>query len=134
MKNELEQQMSRCTIPESHAQCMNECHEQPLETFTRSRSIPASTRNLNNSPQAALERLIRIAESNSGQCRIVGSFLLAWWNAAEHGGFDLTNLWAVDAAIAEDMITVFAHLVHYRCYPDSLGYGPHFQAIAQQWR
>jgi hypothetical protein len=66
MKNELEQQMSRCTIPELNAQFMNEFHEQKLKAFPRSRSIPESTRKMNNSPQAALERLIRIAESNSG--------------------------------------------------------------------
>ena len=28
---------------------------------------------------------IRIAQGDSGQCRIVANFLLAWWNAAESG-------------------------------------------------
>jgi len=83
---------------------------------------------------AALERLIRIAQGDSGQCRIVANFLLAWWDAHECGGFDLTDVWAVDAAIAEDMLTVFAHLVHCRRYPDSLGYGTQFETIVRRWR
>jgi hypothetical protein len=89
---------------------------------------------MNNAPQAALERLIRIAQGDSGQCRVVANFLLAWWNAAEYGGFDLTDVWAVDKTIAADMLAVFEQLVHYRRYPDSLGYGKQFQIIAQRWR
>lgn len=104
------------------------------EAFADPQEVPLSKRKTSNSPQAALERLVRIAGGDSGQCRIVGHFLLAWWNAAEYGGFDLTNVWAVDTAIAEDMIAVLAHLVHWRCYPDSLGYGAHFQILAQRWR
>jgi hypothetical protein len=83
---------------------------------------------------APLERLIRIAQGDSGQCRIVANFLLAWWNAAEYGGFDLTDVWAVDSAIAEDMLAVFEQLVHCRCYPDSLGYEKQFQIIVHRWR
>ena len=47
---------------------------------------------------------------------------------------DLTDLWAVDAAIAADMLTVFAELRACRSYPDSLGYGRQFQAIVERWR
>jgi hypothetical protein len=55
--------------------------------------VPAKSR-------AALERLIEMAQGDTGQSRIVANFLLAWWNAAECGGFDLTDVWAVDTAIA----------------------------------
>jgi len=89
---------------------------------------------MSSEPRAALERLIRIARGDSGQCRIVANFLLAWWNAVEYGGFDLTDVWAVDEAIAEDMLTVFAQMRHCRRYPDSLGYGAQFQTIARRWR
>ena len=58
--------------------------------------------------QAALERLIQIAQGDTGQSRIVANFLLASWNAAECGGFDLTDVWGVDTAIAVDMLRVFA--------------------------
>ena len=83
---------------------------------------------------APLERLIRIAQGDSGQCRVVANFLLAWWNAAEYGGFDLTDVWAVDSKIAADMLAVFGQLVHCRRYPDSLGYEKQFQIIVQRWR
>jgi hypothetical protein len=55
--------------------------------------------------QAALERLIKIAQGDTGQSRRVADFLLAWWNAGDCGSFDLTNLWAIDEAIAKDMTT-----------------------------
>ena len=43
----------------------------------------------------SLERLIGIAQSDTGQARRVADFLLAWWNAGSCGGFDLTNLWVL---------------------------------------
>jgi hypothetical protein len=89
---------------------------------------------MGNAQQAALERLIRIAQGDSGQCRIVANFLLAWWNAAECGGFDLTDVWGVDTAIAVDMLRVFALLAGCQHYPDTLGYGERFEAIARAWR
>jgi hypothetical protein len=88
----------------------------------------------NRCERAALEHLIRIAAGTTGQSRIVANFLLAWWNAAECGGFDLTDVWAVDAAIATDMLRVLALIVERRQYPDSMGYGNEFGRIVCAWR
>ena len=85
-------------------------------------------------PNAALERLIRIAQSDTGQSRRVANFLLAWWNAEACGGFDLTDLWGVDAPIAADMVTVFALLAGCHSYPDTMGYGEPFESIVRAWR
>lgn len=82
----------------------------------------------------ALERLIDIARGNTGQSGKVANFLLAWWNAEECGGFDLTDLWGVDVAIAADMVAVFAMLAECRKYPDTLGYGKQFEAIVRASR
>lgn len=84
--------------------------------------------------QAALERLIKIAQGDSGQSRRVADFLLAWWNAGDCGSFDLTNLWAVDEAIAKDMTTVFALIARVHSYPDTLGYEAPFRRIVEEWR
>lgn len=84
--------------------------------------------------KAALDRLVEIANGDTGQCRIVADFLLAWWNAPECGGFDLTNIWAVDTEIAEDMVQVFGIIRDTHSYPDKLGYKEDFQAIVRQWR
>lgn len=83
---------------------------------------------------AALERLILAAQGGTGQSRAVAAFLLAWWNAQEHGGFDLTDAWSVDADIAADMLRVFAWIARCRSYPDTLGYGQPFEAIVRAWR
>ena len=54
----------------------------------------------------ALGRLLRIARQDTGQARLVANFLLAWHNAEENGGWAPVDLWSVDAAIADDMLTV----------------------------
>jgi hypothetical protein len=82
----------------------------------------------------ALERLIDIARGDTGQSRKVANFLLAWWNAEECGGFDLTDVWGVDKSIAADMLTVFALVAARRQYPDAMGYGKQFEAIVNVWR
>jgi len=56
---------------------------------------------------------------------------LAWWNARECGGFDVTDVGGVDTSIAVDM-RVFALLAGCRQNPDAMGYGKHFEAIAQR--
>jgi hypothetical protein len=38
----------------------------------------------------AVARLIEIAERDTGQSRRVANFLLAWHNAEENGGWDIT--------------------------------------------
>src|ERR1700760_1929807 len=81
--------------------------------------------------RTALNRLVVLAQSDTGQSRRVADFLLAWWNAGECGGFDLTNLWGVDSSIAEDMITIFNYIARSRSYPDTLGYNEQFQSIVR---
>ena len=89
---------------------------------------------MNPEETAALERLIAVAEGTTGQSRRVADFLLAWWNSAECGGFDLTTLWGLDDAIASDVVTVFGYIARAKCYPDKLGYGRRFESIVREWR
>lgn len=84
--------------------------------------------------RAALERLISHAKGDTSQSRCVADYLLAWWNAGQFGGFDLTDLWSVDDAIASDMKTVFGLIARKKDYPDSLGYKQDFISIAKAWR
>ena len=83
---------------------------------------------------AALERLIHIAQRHSGQSRRVASFLLSWWNAEQCGSFDPTEMWGVDRGVAIDMVTVFAYVALHGHYPDTLGYEQPFAALVRQWR
>ncbi len=84
--------------------------------------------------KGALERLIRIAQGDTGQSRMTAEFLLSWWNAANCGGFDLTTIWGVDTKIAADMVTVFGLVAVCHHYPDDLGYGEEFRCIVHAWR
>ena len=83
---------------------------------------------------AALNRLIAIAQSDTGQARRVADFLLAWWNAGSCGGFDLTALWGLDSSIADDMVIVFGYVAYANTYPDALGFNAEFQSIVRGWR
>ena len=82
----------------------------------------------------ALERLLRIGRKDTGQARRVASFLLAWHNAEENGGWDPTDLWNVDAAIADDMLTVVRLIRDSHRYPDALGFGDEIAAVWRAWR
>ncbi|WP_043285882.1 DUF7673 family protein [Paraburkholderia oxyphila] len=82
----------------------------------------------------ALERLLKIAQGDTGQSRRVADFLLAWWNPASCGSYDLTTAWGMDDDIVEDVITVFRLASRVHRYPDTLGYGPQFEAIVREWR
>lgn len=83
---------------------------------------------------AALERLLAHGQRDSGQSRSVADFLLAWWNADSCGGFDLTSLWALDAAIVADMVVVFGLIARVNRYPDRMGYEAEFTNLVRTWR
>lgn len=82
----------------------------------------------------AMETLLRVAESDTGQSRRVASFLLAWWNATTCGGFDITDLWALDVQLVEAMFVVMATVAKNQIYPETVGYGDRFKALVAQWR
>lgn len=89
---------------------------------------------MDDTTRAAFERLLRIAHSDTGQSGRVADFILAWWNAGSLGGFDLTDLFAVDRAIADDMSAVFSWLAHLPNaeYPNQ--YRADIEEIIRLWR
>lgn len=82
----------------------------------------------------ALARLCAIALRDTGQSRRVADFLLAWHNADANGKWDPTDLWAVDAAIADDILSVLALIRERRAEPGELGFQPEIERIWQLWR
>lgn len=85
---------------------------------------------------AAIWRLVKIARHDTGQSRRVAAFLLAWCNATDCGGFDLTDLWAVDRTIADDMLTVAGLIGRIHEYPPAIDpdLDREFRAIVAEWR
>jgi hypothetical protein len=77
----------------------------------------------------ALGRLLDIARRDTGQSRRVADFLLAWHNAEENGGWNPTDLWNVDTAIADDMLTVFRLIRESHRYPDDIGFEKEIQTV-----
>lgn len=89
---------------------------------------------MDETTRAAFERLLGIARSDTGQSRRVADFILAWWNAADLGGFDIADLFAVDRAIALDMAIVFVHVARRSVaeYPED--YKTEIEDIIRRWR
>jgi len=83
---------------------------------------------------AALGRLLDIARGDTGQSRRVADFLLAWYNADEYGGWDLTDLWNVDTEIADDILTVVNLIRESHRYPNDLGFEKEIQEVWRLWR
>jgi hypothetical protein len=77
---------------------------------------------VNQAAHKALGRLLDIARRDMGQSRRVADFLLAWHNAEENGGWDPTDLWNVDVAIADDMLTVLRFTRESHRYSGDLGF------------
>ena len=94
----------------------------------------ASSRAVQPAEAAALSRLIRIAQGDTGQSRHVADFLLAWWNAGSCGSVDLTTLWSVDSDIAADMVRVFALILASIITLTAWVTKADFKAIVRAWR
>jgi len=96
----------------------------------------ANTRHASLTPetQAALLRLLEVAHRDTGQSRKVAAFLLAWWNAEECGGFDLTDLWGLDTCLRMDVVRIVAFVATREHYPDTLGFGSEFKQVIRLWR
>lgn len=86
--------------------------------------------------QAALERLIDLARSDTGQARRAANFLLAWWDGDTWGHFPITDLFGVDRAIAADMATVFSFLGQHggAVYADAFGFREAMADLVERWR
>ncbi|ABO59604.1 hypothetical protein LA345_41305 (plasmid) [Burkholderia vietnamiensis] len=82
----------------------------------------------------ALERLLAIASGYTDQSRRVADFLLAWWNPASCGSYDITSGWGLDEDITEDVCTVFRLATRANSYPDTLGYESQFESVVRAWR
>lgn len=89
---------------------------------------------MDESTWAALQRLLTLAKSDTHQARRVAKFILAWWNAESLGGFDITDLFAVDPRIATDMATVFSWLARQSDATYPTEHRAEIEAITAQWR
>ncbi|MCA4963785.1 hypothetical protein [Pseudomonas sp. Y24-6] len=91
---------------------------------------------LDDTTRDALDKLLVVAGTDTGQARLVANFLLAWHNAGENGGFDLTDLWGLDDALVSACAVVFLWVAGNKAYPEDLGLGyeGQFHDIWRAWR
>ncbi|QIX19760.1 hypothetical protein FOB41_00880 [Agrobacterium pusense] len=82
----------------------------------------------------ALEKLLNVAHGDTGQSRRVANFILAWWNADVHGGFNLADLADVDRDVCEDMVTVFTFVAREEDLVYPVAYKPQIIQIIRRWR
>jgi len=106
-------------------------HEELVQSL---KAVDATTAQNCQAVLASVARLMRIAMGDTGQCRRVADFLLAWHNADENGGWDPTDLWNVDATIADDILTALRLLRMENRYPGDLGFQKEIEQIWELWR
>jgi hypothetical protein len=85
--------------------------------------------------RVAVERLFALAEGNTGGSRPAANFLLAWWNAHDLGGFDPTDLWALDERFGGDILIALNFMRLNREYPTALGIKEErIISLVERWR
>lgn len=86
--------------------------------------------------RSAVDRLLDLARSDTGQARRTANFLMAWWNAGDLGGFDIADLFSLDTAISSDMATIFTFLGRHPggIYLDAFGRKDEMEALVALWR
>jgi hypothetical protein len=84
---------------------------------------------------AAIERLVGLAKSDTGQAARVARFLMAWYNGPELGDFPIADLFGLDCAVAADIATVIAYLGQHpgAVYIDAFGYRDAMADIIDRW-
>ena len=123
-----------CPTPTDGGSC--EVRRETPRDFATGREVLKLDLSTDNQQAAwlALERLLRIARQDTGQARRVADFLLAWHNAEENGGWNPVDLWSVDAAIADDMLSVLSLVRESHRYPDDLGFRDEIATVWRLWR
>lgn len=89
---------------------------------------------MDQSRYEALGRLCTIAKQRTGQSKRVADFLLSWHDVVTYGGWDITDLWRVDAHVSADILKVLALVIDSRLHPADLGFEPEISAIERSWR
>lgn len=86
--------------------------------------------------QKALDRLIELASSDTGQARRVANFLLAWWNGEDCGHFPIADLFGLDCTIATHITTIIGFLGQHEgaIYPDTFGRKHELIELVDRWR
>jgi hypothetical protein len=97
-------------------------------------SMKRARRQMTATEREAVERLIKHACGDTGQCRIIADFLLSWWNGSTCGKFDLVDLWGLDEDLQRDAIVVITLAARLRVYPDNIGYEKEFVRLVREWR
>lgn len=83
----------------------------------------------------AVDRLLDLAEGDTGGSRAAANFLLAWWNAGDLGGFDPTDLWRLDDRTAGDLLIALGYLRRHQDYPTALGVDrARLEGLIRRWR
>lgn len=93
----------------------------------------ATPRKMTPEVEGALGRLFDIADRDTGTSGRVANLLLAWWNARENGGFDLTDLWLMDDSVCRDCLLLIGYVAMHREYHEA-EFGLRFERIWRQWR
>jgi hypothetical protein len=83
----------------------------------------------------ALAFCFRVAAMGYGGARRIRSLIFSWHNAAELGGFDLTDLWSLDEQHRAAVLTLINMIARgpLGWYPSHYGYGADMMALIETY-
>ncbi len=83
----------------------------------------------------ALDVLIPVARSDTGQSRRVANFLLAWWNGPDLGHLEVVDIASIDRELAEAMCVILLFLgQHGMEYANLWGRRKDMEDLFDLWR
>jgi hypothetical protein len=89
---------------------------------------------MDDDTRIALHRLLVLAMDDAPGSGAAASFLLAWWNAPEFGGFDLVDLDRLEPQNALDASCVFAFIAQRPNDPLAVFDPEDMAAVIKRWR
>lgn len=87
---------------------------------------------LDGATRRSLDHLIEVAQGKTESAARVSSFLLAWHDVDEYGGFGFSQLWEMDNETLRACSVVFLWVASHRATPADLGYEAAFAAIKRK--
>lgn len=116
--------------------CCGHLHPETRGRRRRCSMTNVPVMNDNDEVSEAIDRLVAIASSDTGQSALVANFLLAWWDGPSWGHFPITDLFGLDRSVGADVARVFTFLAEQpgAIYPDAFGHRQSMADLVEAWR
>ncbi|MCU1739301.1 MULTISPECIES: hypothetical protein [unclassified Pseudomonas] len=94
---------------------------------------PEHTIEIGDDVISSIRKLVIASTTGERDAEPVAAFLMAWYDPATYGGFNVNDLWEMDEPIREAAAILFTWLSKNRTTPKDLDLDLIFEAISVRW-